>query len=116
MDLAIQIRQTADELSAKEIALPKLDRQTGPDGKMVIEKNPLLGTWRWNNGVDIKNLPGGKTSGRGTWRLLDRERQLYMFDWPKIPPDRVRLSPNGRVLEGTKATDATFRVWAVRVD
>jgi len=105
LDQAVVIRNQIEHLDATEIVPPG---QSDPEG--------ILGTWRWNNGVDIRNLVNGKTNGNGTWRLVDPGAQTYEFQWKRIPADRVTLSSNGRVLEGTKANDPTFRVWAVRID
>jgi len=105
LDQAVVVRDHIERLEATQIVPPN---QSGPRG--------ILGTWRWNNGVDIRNLVNGKTNGNGTWRLVDPGAQTYEFQWKRIPADRVTLSSNGRVLEGTKANDPTFRVWAVRID
>jgi len=105
LDQAVVVRDHIERLEATQIAPPN---QSGPQG--------ILGTWRWNNGVDIGNLVNGRTNGNGTWRLVDPGQHIYEFHWKQIPPDRVTLSKNGRVLEGTKANDPTFRVWAVRID
>ncbi len=105
LDQAVAIRDYITRLEATEIVPPSLSDPRG-----------ILGTWRWNNGVDIRNLVDGQTSGNGTWRLVDPGQQTYEFQWKRIPADRVTLSPNGRVLEGTKASDPSFRVWAVRID
>jgi hypothetical protein len=105
LDRAIVIRDQIERLGATDIVPPN---QSDPVG--------ILGTWRWNNGVDIRNLADGKTNGQGTWRLVDPAEQVFEFQWKRIPADRVKLSANGRVLEGTKVTDPSFRVWAVRID
>ncbi len=105
LDQAVEIRDHLERLEATEVVPPNQSDAQG-----------ILGTWRWNNGVDIRNLDNGKMNGDGTWRLVDAGKQIYEFQWKRIPADRVTLSPNGRVLEGTKANDPTFRVWAVRID
>jgi hypothetical protein len=105
LDQAVVVRDHIETLEATQIVPPS---QSSPQG--------ILGTWRWNNGVDITNLEHGLMNGDGTWRLVDAGQQVYEFQWKKIPADRVRLSPNGRVLEGTKANDSKFQVWAVRID
>jgi hypothetical protein len=105
LDQAVALRDYIEQLDATPIAPPK---PSGPRG--------ILGTWRWNNGVDIRNLADGQTNGNGTWRLIDSDKEEYEFQWKQIPADRVTLSKNGRVLEGTKTNDLTFRVWAVRID
>ena len=105
LDQAVAVRDHIERLEATPIVPPN---QSAP--------REILGTWRWNNGVDIKNLADGKTNGNGTWRLIDSDEEAYEFQWKQIPADRVTLSKNGRVLEGTKANDPTFRVWAVRID
>ena len=105
LDQAVVIRDHIGRLEAKEVVPPN---QSDPQG--------ILGTWRWNNGVDIRNLVDGQTNGNGTWRRVDPGEHIYEFQWKRIPADRVTLSPNGRVLEGTKANDPSFRVWAVRID
>ncbi|MCC9654911.1 hypothetical protein [Rhodopirellula halodulae] len=109
LDAAVSVRDKAESIRESKFAIPNSNQS--PDAERSI-----LGTWRWNNGVDIKNLGGGKTNGNGTWRLVDAKEQAYEFKWSRIPADRVRLSANGRVLEGTKAHDPSFRVWAVRID
>ncbi|QDV40400.1 hypothetical protein Enr13x_02060 [Stieleria neptunia] len=115
LDIAVAIRDHMERIEATEIVPPNQpstkEISSGPAGSPDI-----LGTWRWNNGVDIKNLVSGQTNGAGTWRLVDPQTRTYEFRWKRIPPDRVTLSPNGRVLEGTKAHDPSFRVWAVRID
>ena len=105
LDQAVALRSHIERLEATEIVPPN---QSSP--------REILGTWRWNNGVDIRNLANGRTNGNGTWRKVDPGQDVYEFQWKQIPADRVTLSANGRVLEGTKANDPTFRVWAVRVD
>lgn len=115
LDIAVTIRDHMERIEATKIVSPdqQLSKEISsrPAGALAI-----LGTWRWNNGVDIKNLVNGQTNGTGTWRLIDPQKRTYEFRWKRIPPDRVTLSPNGRVLEGTKAHDPSFRVWAVRID
>ena len=105
LDQAVVIRDQLERLEATEIVPPNQSERQG-----------ILGIWRWNNGVDIRNLADGKTNGQGTWRVVDPDQQVYEFQWKRIPADRVKLSTNGRVLEGTKAKDPSFRVWAVRID
>ena len=115
LDIAVTIRDHMERIEATEIVPPNQeltkDMSSRPAGALAI-----LGTWRWNNGVDIKNLVNGQTNGAGTWRLIDPQKRTYEFRWKRIPPDRVTLSSNGRVLEGTKAHYPSFRVWSVRID
>ncbi|MBC8351545.1 MAG: hypothetical protein H8E66_06130 [Planctomycetes bacterium] len=118
LDQAIQIRDQVARIEATEIVppYPKVTKTNGPGSTKPSNRGGILGTWRWNNGVDIRNLDDGKTNGNGTWQLVDPRENIYQFRWKRIPADRVKLSPNGRVLEGTKANDLSFRVWAVRID
>ncbi|MEO9591086.1 hypothetical protein [Rhodopirellula bahusiensis] len=111
LDEAVGVRDRITELKSRRIS-PPLSLGVTPD----LSPHGIVGTWRWNNGVDVRNLPDGKTNGNCTWKLVDGSKNEYLFNWTKIPADRVRLSENGRVLEGTKANDLTFRVWAVRID
>ncbi|TWU40850.1 hypothetical protein [Novipirellula artificiosorum] len=111
LDEAVAVRERITQLSSKRI-LPPLSFGVTSD----LSTHGIVGTWRWNNGVDVRNLSDGKTNGNCTWKLVDGSKNEYLFNWSKIPADRVRLSGNGRVLEGTKANDLTFRVWAVRID
>ncbi|WP_182868284.1 hypothetical protein [Stieleria mannarensis] len=115
LDSAVTLRDHMERIGATEIVPPNR-QSTKQTLSTVAGDKAILGTWRWNNGVDIKNLDHGQTNGAGTWRLIDPEKGTYEFRWKRIPPDRVSLSPNGRVLEGTKAHDPSFRVWAVRID
>ena len=115
LDIAVAIRDQMKRIEATEIVPPN-QQSTKEMGSRPAGAPAIKGTWRWNNGVDIENLADGQTNGSGTWRLIDPEKQTYEFRWKRIPPDRVTLSPNGRVLEGTKAHDPSFRVWAVRID
>lgn len=118
LDRAIQIRDQIEKIETIEVIPPHrpVTKTNGPRSIAGSSPRGILGTWRWNNGVDIRNLEHGQTNGSGTWQLVDSREQIYQFRWKRLPPDRVKLSPNGRVLEGTKATDLSFRVWAVRVD
>lgn len=111
LDEAVGVRDRITELKSRRIS-PPMSLGVTPD----LSPHGIVGTWRWNNGVDVRNLPDGKTNGNCTWKLVDGSKNEYLFNWTKIPADRVRLSENGRVLEGTKANDLTFRVWAVRID
>jgi hypothetical protein len=115
LDQAIVVRDQIEKIEATEIVPPR-PQTTGPNAHVASTANGIQGTWRWNNGVDIRNLEHGRTNGNGTWRLIDPREHVYEFQWKRLSPDRVKLSPNGRVLEGTKANDPTFRVWAVRID
>ncbi|MCS7466190.1 hypothetical protein NZK35_05815 [Stieleria sp. ICT_E10.1] len=115
LDIAVAIRDHIERIEATKIVPPN-QKSTHAIGSQPAGAPAILGTWRWNNGVDIENLVNGQTNGAGTWRLIDPKKQTYEFRWKRIPPDRVTLSPNGRVLEGTKAHDPSFRVWAVRID
>ncbi len=116
LDRAVKVRDQVQSIKNAEITMPNFSGKNGDVIKASDRTNSIEGTWRWNNGADITNYEGGETSGRGTWQLVDAKRQTYQFNWSKIAPDRVRLSSNGRVLEGTKAADPTFKVWAVRID
>ena len=116
LDRAVKVRDQVQSIKDAEITMPNFSGKNGDVIKTSAPANSIEGTWRWNNGADITNYEGGETSGRGTWKLVDAKRQTYQFNWSKIAPDRVRLSSNGRVLEGTKAADPTFKVWAVRID
>lgn len=111
LDEAVAVRDRIKQLTSMRILPP-----VSPDLTSDLVPHGIVGTWRWNNGVDVRNLPDGKTNGNCTWKLIDGSKGEYLFSWTKIPADRVRLSGNGRVLEGTKANDLTFRVWAVRID
>lgn len=111
LDEAVAVRDRITQLSSTRI-LPPLSLGVTSD----LSAHGIVGTWRWNNGVDVRNFSDGKTNGNCKWKLVDGSKNEYLFNWSKIPPDRVRLSENGRVLEGTKANDLTFRVWAVRID
>lgn len=111
LDEAVSVRDRITQLNSSQISYPEPVAATSG-----LSPHGVVGTWRWNNGVDVRNLPDGKTSGNCTWKLVKGSKNEYLFNWTKIPADRVRLSRNGRVLEGTKANDLTFRVWAVRID
>ncbi|TWT84922.1 hypothetical protein CA13_64030 [Planctomycetes bacterium CA13] len=118
LDQAIAVRDQIRRTEALEIIPPASEENHAP-GRVTSRSSPLqgiLGRWRWNNGVDITNLQGGRTSGNGTWRSVNPQSSTYEFRWKSIPADRVQLSANGRVLEGTKSDDPSFRVWAVRLD
>ena len=118
LDQAIQVRDQIVKIEATEIVPPHppVTKTNGSGSITPSSPGGILGTWRWSNGVDIRNLDHGQTNGNGTWQLVDPREQVYEFQWKRISPDRVKLSPNGRVLEGTKTTDLSFRVWAVRID
>lgn len=115
LDQAIAVREQIRSTEASSNAPPTSTESSvatyGP-----ATSQGITGRWRWSNGVDITNLPGGRTSGEGTWRVIGSHTKTYEFHWKKIPADRVQLSKNGRVLEGTKLHDPSFRVWAVRID
>ncbi len=117
LDQAVALREQIRSLENAVIIAPRGPAANAGDlPTSPSRESGIIGTWRWNNGVDITNLAGGNTSGNGTWRIVDPRKKEYEFRWSRIPPDRVKLSPNGRVLEGTKSNDPTFRVWAVRID
>ena len=115
LDSAVSLRDQVQQIQSGKIDIPDFSADADENGA-YHSSDPILGTWRWNNGADIKNNTGGETNGRGTWKLVDAKQKTYVFTWERIPADRVRMSANGRVLEGTKAHDPTFRVWAVRID
>lgn len=119
LDAALQLRTTISQFQAGDSSEHNdtiLSPHALNSGLQDSAKPRILGTWRWGNGVDIMNLQDGRTNGEGTWKLLDEANQIYEFQWKNIPADRVQLSANGRVLEGTKAHNPKVRVWAVRVD
>ncbi|KLU02997.1 hypothetical protein RISK_004967 [Rhodopirellula islandica] len=118
LDQAIQVREQIEEIAATEIVPPHpaTSQSTAHNASSSTLAKGIQGTWRWSNGVDIRNLENGRTNGNGSWRLLNPREQVYEFQWKRLSPDHVKLSPNGRVLEGTKANNPTVRVWAVRVD
>lgn len=114
LDQAILVRDHILNTKSSEIIPPASNED------LATSRSPrpqgILGRWRWSNGVDITNLPGGRTSGNGTWRSVNPQSSTYEFRWKSIPADRVHLSANGRVLEGTKSNTPSIRVWAVRLD
>ncbi|WP_430451813.1 hypothetical protein [Rhodopirellula europaea] len=118
LDQAIQVREQIEQIEATEIVPPHpaTSQSTATNASVSTRTKGIQGTWRWSNGVDIRNLENGRTNGNGSWRLINPREQVYEFQWKRLSPDHVKLSPNGRVLEGTKANNPTVRVWAVRVD
>lgn len=118
LDQALLVRDHIREIEASEI-VPPTSEGTGSSGHLAhraVPTNDVLGRWRWANGVDITNFPAGRMSGNGTWRLVDSRTKTYEFRWKDIAPDRVQLSADGRLLEGTKSHDPSVRVWAVRIE
>ena len=70
----------------------------------------LVGIWTWGNGVQVMinaegRLDGGNVQGR--WRLVDRSKKIYTFEWDNGFKDTMTLWDNNNKLKGVNNRKST---------
>jgi hypothetical protein len=138
LDEAIKIRAVAKSTREMKIELPDLGKQLAQAEMKIAQLqkqisdltvaknmdrkskpvNPVVGTWRWFDGMDTVVSANGKAvhapSLHGKWRSAEGNKNTFFIEWQNGSIDTVNISEDGQLLEGT-ASLAPKRVWAVRL-
>ena len=70
----------------------------------------LVGIWTWGNGVKVMIKADGRLDGgnvQGRWRLVDRSKKIYTFEWDNGFKDTMTLWDNNNKLKGVNNRKST---------
>jgi hypothetical protein len=136
LDEAIAIRDATKALQETSFEIPDADKPAAMVAARVVElenqltelqqleaerssrnaKRSVVGTWRWFDGTDYVFKANGQAEGKliGNWKQSENAKNAFSITWSNGATDVVKLSDDGKVLDGRSVTDA-MRVWAVRL-